>query len=134
MRTERLASQESLLDVLDRVLDKGLVIDASLRASVSGIQIIGVDAHVVVASIQTYEALAASAAEPQRAARPLRRRSATPTAATGAAPRRRRRVRDGVNVRCERGCTFVMKRTDLPSTVTCPFDGSRVSSIAAPAA
>ena len=139
MRTRKVvsqvASQDSLLDVLDRVLDKGLVIDASLRASVSGIEIIGVEARVVVASIQTYEGLASTAAEARTTIRPLRRRSVTPAVATDpAARRRRRRIRDTVNARCEHGCTFVMKRDALASTVTCPFDGSRMCPIAPPAA
>jgi|SRR5215470_17928764 len=129
MSLERVPPRHSLIDVLD----KGIVIDASVKVSLLGIEIIGVDAHVMVASIQTYEAGASNATETRIAAQPFRR-SAPPTVATGAAPRRRRRVRDSVNVRCERGCTFVMKRTDPPSTVTCPFDGSRVSSVAAPPA
>jgi len=40
--------------VLDRVLDKGIVIDGWGRVSVAGIDLIGIDAWVVVASIQTY--------------------------------------------------------------------------------
>jgi hypothetical protein len=44
----------NLLDVLDRVLDKGIVIDGWGRVSVAGIDLIGIDGWVVVASIQTY--------------------------------------------------------------------------------
>ncbi len=44
----------SLLDVLDRVLDKGIVIDGWGRVSVIGIDLINIDAWVVVASIHTY--------------------------------------------------------------------------------
>ena len=44
----------TLIDVLDRVLDKGIVIDGWARMSVVGIELLGVDAHVVVASIETY--------------------------------------------------------------------------------
>ena len=43
-----------LVDVLDRVLDKGIVIDAAVRVSVVGIELLSVDARVVVASIETY--------------------------------------------------------------------------------
>lgn len=43
-----------MIDVLDRVLDKGIVIDGWGRVSVIGIDLIGIDAWVVVASIQTY--------------------------------------------------------------------------------
>ena len=44
----------TLIDVLDRVLDKGIVIDGWARMSVVGIDLLTVDAHVVVASIETY--------------------------------------------------------------------------------
>lgn len=43
-----------LLDVLDRVLDKGIVIDAWIRFQLAGIDLITIDARVVVASIETY--------------------------------------------------------------------------------
>src|SRR5438309_76966 len=43
-----------LVDVLDRVLDKGIVIDAGVRVSLVGIDLITVEARVVVASIDTY--------------------------------------------------------------------------------
>jgi hypothetical protein len=43
-----------LLDVLDRVLDKGIVIDAWVRFQLVGLDLITIDARVVVASIQTY--------------------------------------------------------------------------------
>jgi hypothetical protein len=43
-----------LLDVLDRVLDKGIVIDAWVRFQLAGLDLITIDARVVVASIQTY--------------------------------------------------------------------------------
>jgi gas vesicle structural protein len=44
----------SLADVLDLILDKGLVIDAYVRVSVIGIEILTVDLRVVVASVDTY--------------------------------------------------------------------------------
>jgi hypothetical protein len=44
----------SLIDVLDRVLDKGIVIDAWVRVSLVGIDLITVEARIVVASIDTY--------------------------------------------------------------------------------
>lgn len=47
-----------VIDVLDRVLDKGVRIDASMRVSWAGIDLIGVEAHVTVASIDTYLAIA----------------------------------------------------------------------------
>jgi hypothetical protein len=47
-------SSTSVIDVLDHVLDKGIVIDAWMRVSVVGIDLITVEARVVVASIDTY--------------------------------------------------------------------------------
>ena len=44
----------SLIDVLDHILDKGIVIDAWVRVSLVGIDLITVEARVVVASIDTY--------------------------------------------------------------------------------
>jgi hypothetical protein len=46
--------EASLLDVLDRVLDKGIVVDAWLRVSLVGIELLTLEARVVVASIDTY--------------------------------------------------------------------------------
>ncbi|MGP9022713.1 gas vesicle structural protein GvpA [Streptomyces sp. BR1] len=43
-----------LYDVLELVLDRGLVIDAFIRVSVIGIEILKVDIRVVVASVDTY--------------------------------------------------------------------------------
>src|SRR5207244_2957497 len=54
MPIERAAGGTSLIDVLDRVLDKGIVIDAWVRVSLVGIDLITVEARVVVASIDTY--------------------------------------------------------------------------------
>ena len=54
MAVERTPGGSSLIDVLDRVLDKGIVIDAWVRISLVGIDLITVEARVVVASIDTY--------------------------------------------------------------------------------
>ena len=54
MAVERTPSGSSLIDVLDRVLDKGIVIDAWVRVSLVGIDLVTVEARVVVASIDTY--------------------------------------------------------------------------------
>ena len=54
MPVERAPGGTSLIDVLDRVLDKGIVIDAWVRVSLVGIDLITVEARVVVASIETY--------------------------------------------------------------------------------
>jgi len=54
MAVERSPGGSSLIDVLDRVLDKGIVVDAWVRISLVGIDLITVEARVVVASIDTY--------------------------------------------------------------------------------
>ncbi|CAM3051964.1 gas vesicle protein GvpJ [Prescottella defluvii] len=47
-------SSQSLADVVDTILDKGLVIDAYVRVSLVGIELVTIDARVVVASVDTY--------------------------------------------------------------------------------
>src|ERR687887_293573 len=43
-----------LVDVLDVILDKGLVIDAFVRVSLVGIELLTIDARIVIASVDTY--------------------------------------------------------------------------------
>src|ERR1700745_2255210 len=43
-----------LADVIDTILDKGLVIDAYVRLSLVGIELLTIDARVVIASVDTY--------------------------------------------------------------------------------
>jgi hypothetical protein len=50
----RRSPQGGLAEVLDLVLDKGLVIDAFVKVSVVGIEILTIDARIVVASVDTY--------------------------------------------------------------------------------
>jgi hypothetical protein len=54
MALERSPGGSSLIDVLDRILDKGIVIDAWVRISLVGIDLITVEARIVIASIDTY--------------------------------------------------------------------------------
>ena len=70
MAVERAAGGTSLIDVLDRVLDKGIVIDAWVRVSLVGIDLITVEARVVVASIDTYLKYAEAIGASSVAARP----------------------------------------------------------------
>jgi gas vesicle structural protein len=51
---QRAPSPSGLADVLDLILDKGLVIDAYVRIAVIGIELITIDARIVVASVDTY--------------------------------------------------------------------------------
>jgi|SRR5246127_2605932 gas vesicle structural protein len=43
-----------LADVIDTILDKGLVIDAYVRVSLVGIEVLTIDARIVIASVDTY--------------------------------------------------------------------------------
>ncbi|HEU5156649.1 MAG TPA: gas vesicle protein GvpJ [Streptosporangiaceae bacterium] len=47
-------SGSGLADVIDTILDKGLVIDAYVRVSLVGIEVLTIDARIVVASVETY--------------------------------------------------------------------------------
>jgi gas vesicle structural protein len=54
MALKREATETSLIDVLDRVLDKGIIIDAWVRVSLVDIDLLQVEARIVIASISTY--------------------------------------------------------------------------------
>ena len=47
-------SPSGLVDVMDLILDKGLVIDVYVRVSLVGIELLTIDARIVVASVDTY--------------------------------------------------------------------------------
>jgi gas vesicle structural protein len=47
-------SPTGLADVIDSILDKGMVIDAYVRVSLVGIELLTIDARVVIASVDTY--------------------------------------------------------------------------------
>src|SRR5580765_1759838 len=51
---QRAPSPSGLADVVDLILDKGLVIDAYVRVAVIGIEIVTIDARIVIASVDTY--------------------------------------------------------------------------------
>ena len=44
----------SLAEVVDRILDKGIVIDVWARVSLVGIELLSIEARVVIASVETY--------------------------------------------------------------------------------
>ncbi|ABF89003.1 gas vesicle structural protein GvpA [Myxococcus xanthus DK 1622] len=44
----------STADVIDRILDKGIVVDAWVKVSLVGIEVLSIEARVVIASIETY--------------------------------------------------------------------------------
>jgi gas vesicle structural protein len=70
MAVERASAGSSLIDVLDRVLDKGIVIDAYVRVSLVGIDLVSVEARIVVASVETYLRFAEAIAITGQASRP----------------------------------------------------------------
>ena len=54
MAVEKAIGSSSLVEVVDRIRDKGGVIDAWVRVSLVGIEILAIEARVVVASVETY--------------------------------------------------------------------------------
>jgi gas vesicle structural protein len=51
---QRAPSPNGLAEVVDLILDKGLVIDAYVRVSLVGIEVLTIDARIVIASVDTY--------------------------------------------------------------------------------
>ena len=54
MNINKSLASSSLAEVIDRILDKGVVIDAFVRISLVGIELIAIEARVVIASVETY--------------------------------------------------------------------------------
>lgn len=54
MAVEKTIASSSLEEVVDRILDKGVVIDAWVRVSLVGIELLAVEARIVIASVETY--------------------------------------------------------------------------------
>jgi len=54
MAVEKAMASSSLVDVIDRILDKGIVVDAWVRVSLVGIEILAIEARVVVAGVDTW--------------------------------------------------------------------------------
>jgi len=54
MAVEKAIASSSLVEVIDRILDKGVVVDAWVRVSLVGIELLAVEARVVIASVETY--------------------------------------------------------------------------------
>lgn len=51
---QKSTNSSGLAEVVDRILDKGIVIDAWARVSLVGIELLSIEARVVVASVETY--------------------------------------------------------------------------------
>ena len=54
MAVEKAIGSSSLVEVVDRILDKGLVIDAWARVSLVGIELLAIEARVVVSGVETF--------------------------------------------------------------------------------
>jgi hypothetical protein len=54
MAVEKAIGSSSLVEVIDRILDKGVVVDAWVRVSLVGIELLAIEARVVVAGVETF--------------------------------------------------------------------------------
>ena len=70
MAVEQTNSSSSLAEVIDRILDKGIVIDAWVRVSLVGIELLAIEARIVIASVETYLKYAEAVGLTQSAAVP----------------------------------------------------------------
>jgi hypothetical protein len=68
-RIAKSTDTSSLAEVIDRILDRGIVIDAWAKVSLVGIELLSIEARVVIASVETYlkyaEAIGLTAAAAQ---------------------------------------------------------------------
>ena len=54
MAVEKSMASSSLVEVIDRILDKGIVIDLWVRVSLVGIELLAIEARIVIASVETF--------------------------------------------------------------------------------
>lgn len=54
MAVEKTLASTSLTEVVDRILDKGVVVDAFIRVSLVGIELLSIEVRAVVASVETW--------------------------------------------------------------------------------
>ncbi len=54
MAVQKTMGESSLAEVIDRILDKGIVVDVWARVSLVGIEILALEARIVVASVDTF--------------------------------------------------------------------------------
>ncbi len=59
-KIQKSTDSSSLAEVVDRILDKGIVIDAWVKVSLVGIELLSIEARVVIASVETYLKYAAA--------------------------------------------------------------------------
>jgi hypothetical protein len=141
------AASSSILDVLERVLDRGIVIDAWVGVSVAGIRLLELDTRIVVASLETFLSRGDELSSVVGTNRPAlkfvsltvaphpRRPIASPPPPRVSLPRTRRGRRRRLSpqrtaappplsvLRCENGCTFESPKTTgaAPASRACPY-------------
>ena len=54
MAIEKSAASASIAEVVDRILDKGVVVDAFVRVSLVGIELLSIEVRAIVASVETW--------------------------------------------------------------------------------
>ena len=54
MAIEKSMGSNSLVEVVDRILDKGVVVDAWVRVSLVGIEILAIEGRIVIAGVDTF--------------------------------------------------------------------------------
>lgn len=54
MTINKSLASSSLAEVIDRILDKGIVVDAFVRVALVGIELLAIEVRVVIASVETY--------------------------------------------------------------------------------
>jgi len=54
MAMEKAIASSSLVEVIDRILDKGVVLDVWVRVSLVGIELLAIEARVVLAGVETF--------------------------------------------------------------------------------
>ena len=124
--------QATFVDVLERVLAKGVVIDAQIEIAVAGITLIGVRAFVVVASLETYRKYSELLTLPAPAVTSLPLTLSRPPVKARAkrqVPARPRRA--ALVLTCDNGCTFRRPpaRSGHADTVACPYRPGVVCSL-----
>lgn len=74
-KVQKSTDSSSLAEVVDRILDKGIVIDAWVKVALVGIELLSVEARVVIASVETYLKYAEAIGLTASAAAPADRKS-----------------------------------------------------------
>jgi hypothetical protein len=124
MRKASTQRQTNLVDLLDRVLDKGLILEARADISVAGISLIGAEAQILVASLDAYLAYSETAAISCSTGRTTASPDVGLLPNHGAARRRPRRKHSHQMLTCMKGCSFqdsIAGPRQSAGTVECPY-------------